>query len=526
MPGEYRGDSDRTSCAFSGALNPSLACPSCGQLTPPGELVCPHDGTAIPDPLTISSTLVRMPSVSESDPLVGQTVGEYYVEQRIGAGGMGLVYQAVQPIIGKRVAIKVLRPELAQSEEQMHRLLAEARAVNAIGHRGIIDIFAFGQLADGRHYLVMELLDGCALDEYLARRGPLPEAEAIRLLEEILGALEAAHAAGIVHRDLKPSNIFLAGESRGAPYVKLLDFGLAKVAEAPHGVTPQTRADMVVGTPEYMAPEQARGLSVGPATDLYAVGVIAYELVTGKLPFTAATPVDLLLMQVQSAPVPPTRHVPTLHRGFEAIILRLLAKSVMDRFQTAAEVRAAFVAALERPAAATPPPSVAPIRLAEPAPQRRATPWAAIGAIGALGAFALVAMLAIKLSAPPPAPLIVQVQPPVTAPVEHQNDEGPQQLVREEPPAPLQQQVAAREPLPKVKSAVAAGPNTHALLARAAKLQQGLMQAAARAGQDADPTALLLLDRAREKIRQAKDASSRQAASAFLDDWEQKYGRR
>ncbi|MGZ3461241.1 MAG: serine/threonine-protein kinase, partial [Archangium sp.] len=175
-----------------------------------------------------------------ADPLVGLKIGEYELRQRIGVGGMGLVYDGIQPLIGKRVAVKVLRPELAAAEEQVARLLAEARAVNAIRHRGIVDIFGFGQVPDGRQYIIMEYLEGVALDAYLAEKGRLPVPEALDILDEVLGALGAAHGAGVVHRDLKPSNIFLVKQPDGSRYVKLLDFGLAKMG-LPTGRTAQTR---------------------------------------------------------------------------------------------------------------------------------------------------------------------------------------------------------------------------------------------------------------------------------------------
>jgi serine/threonine-protein kinase len=211
-------------------------------------------------------------------------VGEYTVRRRIGAGGMGIVYECVHPIIGKRAAVKVLKPELAENPDLMDRLLSEARAVASIQHRSVIDIFGFGRLQDGRHYMVMEYLDGEPLDFLLHRVGRLPLAEAMDIFDAILSGLGAAHAVGVIHRDLKPSNVILVPQPDGSREVKVLDFGLAKQAR-PNEVTPQTVAGRVLGTPEYMAPEQARGLAIGPRTDLYAAGVLAYELVLGQVPF-------------------------------------------------------------------------------------------------------------------------------------------------------------------------------------------------------------------------------------------------
>ncbi|WP_225408349.1 serine/threonine-protein kinase [Stigmatella hybrida] len=350
-------------------------CETCGLEVPPGLGTCPRDGTAIAasyaahddevtqigtpsnvwgeepparggkaspfawgeEPPLRSSSPSSSPEVTVAispwgeepptrDALIGMKLGEYELRQRIGVGGMGFVYDGIQPLIGKRVAVKVLRPELAQAPEQVARLLAEARAVNAIRHRGIIDIFGFGQVPDGRQYIVMEFLDGQPLDAHLAEKGRLAPTEALSILDEVLAALGAAHGAGVVHRDLKPSNIFLVREPGNSRYVKLLDFGLAKQGQGPTARTAQTRTDMVVGTPEYMAPEQARGQAVGPMTDLYAMGVVTFEMVTGRLPFTGSSPVDLLMKHVDARPPRPSEFVPELPPALDAFILQMLTK--------------------------------------------------------------------------------------------------------------------------------------------------------------------------------------------------------
>ncbi|AKQ69335.1 hypothetical protein A176_006247 [Myxococcus hansupus] len=280
-----------------------------------------------------------LPAAPQRDPLIGLKLGEYELRSRIGVGGMGLVYEGIQPLIGKRVAVKVLRPELAHSTEQVERLLAEARAVNAIRHRGIIDIFGFGQVPDGRQYIVMEYLEGQALDAVLTEKNRLPVQEALALLDEVLAALAAAHGAGVVHRDLKPSNIFLVQQPDGSRYVKVLDFGLAKRGQGPTGRTAQTRTDMVVGTPEYMAPEQARGQEVGPMTDLYALGVVTFEIVTGRLPFVGSSPVDLLMKHVEARPPRPSEFVSDLPPALDAFILQMLTKDPETRPNSADALR-------------------------------------------------------------------------------------------------------------------------------------------------------------------------------------------
>jgi serine/threonine-protein kinase len=333
-----------------------LICETCGLSVPPDTAVCPRDGTVVLSSFHVPGGARKQPKeepkvvVRESaeapaadagvkDPLIGLRLGEYELRSRIGVGGMGLVYEGIQPLIGKRVAVKVLRPELAHSTEQVERLLAEARAVNAIRHRGIIDIFGFGQVPDGRQYIVMEYLEGQALDAVLAEKHRLPVPEALSLLDEVLAALAAAHGAGVVHRDLKPSNIFLVRQPDGSRYVKVLDFGLAKRAQTPTGRSAQTRTDMVVGTPEYMAPEQARGQEVGPMTDIYALGVVTFETVTGRLPFVGSSPVDLLMKHVEARPPRPSEFVPELPPALDAFILQMLTKDPEARPNSADALR-------------------------------------------------------------------------------------------------------------------------------------------------------------------------------------------
>ncbi|ATB41718.1 hypothetical protein CYFUS_007188 [Cystobacter fuscus] len=271
------------------------------------------------------------------DVVVGQRIGEYEVRRRIGSGGMGVVYEGEHPIIGRKVAIKLIRPDSSEGVRSRD-LIAEARATSAIRHRGIIDIFGFGTLPGLGQYLIMEYLTGRPFDEVLHDRGALPPAEAIQLILEVLGALSAAHGVGVIHRDLKPGNLFVVQESNGTEYMKVLDFGLAKQAAAPHSATPQTRASMIVGTPDYMAPEQACGQEVSPRTDLYAVGIILFEMLTGRLPFQAATPMQVAIHQVQTPPPAPSSLVEGLPPELDMLVLRLLAKKPEQRPASADEV--------------------------------------------------------------------------------------------------------------------------------------------------------------------------------------------
>ncbi len=275
------------------------------------------------------------------DPVIGTTVNGYIVRGKLGAGGMGIVYSGDHPVIGKKAAIKVLRPEIAENEEQVKRLVSEARAVNAVGHRGIVDVFGYDTLPDGRQCIVMEYLDGEPLGDMVNRnrkeKRVMPIPQVLVVLEEILSALGAAHSAGVVHRDLKPSNIFLCRQRDGMSYVKLLDFGIAKLGVL--GNTPQSRASMLVGTPSYMAPEQARGGAVTPAMDLYAVGIIAFEMLTGELPFTGESVVEVLMKHAEEPPPKPSSLLMSIPDDLDEIVVKLLSKKPEDRYQTADEVR-------------------------------------------------------------------------------------------------------------------------------------------------------------------------------------------
>ena len=213
----------------------------------------------------------------------GMEVGGYVIDGELGRGGMGVVYSAKHPLIGKRAAIKVLRPSLSNNASIVDRFIQEARAVNQIGHPNIIDIFAFDTLPDGRHYLVMDLLDGEPLRKRL-KRGPLHVREAADVVDEIASALIAAHDKGFMHRDLKPDNVFLVSRP-GRVDIKLLDFGLAKLLPWAGSRAFRTATGTQIGTPDYMSPEQlSASESVDHRTDIYALGVMACECFSGKRP--------------------------------------------------------------------------------------------------------------------------------------------------------------------------------------------------------------------------------------------------
>ncbi|MBN8466397.1 protein kinase [Corallococcus exiguus] len=248
---------------------------------------------------------------------------------------MGVVYRAAHPLIGKQVAIKVLRAELV-SPEQEQRLLVEARAVNAIQHTGIIDIFGFGSLPDGRPYVIMELLKGQPLSTVLRQQGRLDVERVIWVLDQMLAALGAAHKAGVVHRDLKPANVFLVETPDSAPSLKLVDFGIAKLLESQDG--PKTVDGSILGTPEYMAPEQVRGQAVGPATDLYAVGLMAFQMLTGTRVFQGEH-FQVMFAHVEQQPPLPSSRAAGIPPEFDTLVLHLLAKEPALRPSSAEAVR-------------------------------------------------------------------------------------------------------------------------------------------------------------------------------------------
>src|SRR5215831_1953368 len=266
----------------------------------------------------------------------GTMVGEYRVEWKLGEGGMAEVFAATHPVIGKKAAIKVISPSLGADADCVERFIVEARAANEIGHPNIVDVFAFGQLADGRRYFVMEWLQGEPLSHRIDRE-PMKIGESCAILEQICDALEAAHEKGIVHRDLKPDNVFLVPVRGRGEQVKLLDFGIAKlIGRRSTTVRWKTEPDFVMGTPEYLSPEQARGRDVDHRTDIYALGVIAYEMLTGRVPFVAASAIDVIHMQIHDAP-PRLRRSGVPH-ALDRLIRQMLSKHPNER-PTLAQVR-------------------------------------------------------------------------------------------------------------------------------------------------------------------------------------------
>ncbi len=288
------------------------------------------------DPLALSPTLGAAAGITGAPLMPGDPVGEYVVGRRLGAGAMGEVYAGTHPVIGKKVAIKVLRPELGASVEGVERFKREARAANAVEHPNVVDVFGFGRLPDGRLYLVMDLVEGQSLRRALAG-GPLPLPAALHVLGAIADALDAAHARGVVHRDLKPDNVMIG--TGAPPAVAVLDFGLAKVLTS-DDAGPQaallTGKGSWLGTPAYMAPEQWSADGAGPASDRYALGVVAFELLTGALPFQAGSLPQMMEQHFRAkVPLLAAAGAPTLSPGLDAVLARAMGKSPLERFPSA-----------------------------------------------------------------------------------------------------------------------------------------------------------------------------------------------
>jgi tRNA A-37 threonylcarbamoyl transferase component Bud32 len=271
----------------------------------------------------------------------GQTVGNYRILARIGTGGMGAVYLAEHPLIGKRVALKAIHRELSGNREVISRFFNEARAVNKIGNEHIVEIHDFGQAPGGEHFFIMEYLEGQTLAQVLERERGLRVPRALHVAAQIAAALAAAHAAGIVHRDLKPDNIMLVPRLGDPDFVKVLDFGLAKMFA--DGGAQLTAAGVVLGTPQYMSPEACESRkTLDHRTDIYALGVLLFQMVTGQLPFDGDSMGDILIKQVIHAPPAPRGLNPEIPPSVEQIILRCLAKQPDSRFPTMLALRDAL----------------------------------------------------------------------------------------------------------------------------------------------------------------------------------------
>jgi serine/threonine protein kinase len=299
-------------------------CPACGKEYSDTTTLCPVD----------AAVLER-----QDDPLLGQTLAsKYLIEKLISRGGMGSVYLGKHVLMEKTVAIKVLRPSLALDDDVVRRFSREAKAASRISHPHAVSVTDFGESENGVVFLVMEYLDGLTLKDAIRNAGPMKLDRVVEIVRQVAGALDAAHDQGVVHRDLKSDNIMLS-ETNGGEWAKVLDFGIAKIQQSESYDAEITAANLVIGTPQYMSPEQcSHSTTIDARSDVYSLGIILYEMLAGKLPFTGESPTVIMMKQVQDPPPSILESRPDLPLAVSAVIARALAKQPTDRQQSAGEL--------------------------------------------------------------------------------------------------------------------------------------------------------------------------------------------
>jgi serine/threonine protein kinase len=322
-----------------------LRCPTCGRHYPSDVQFCPVDQDALQADATVS---IDIPN----DPLIGHILDDKYrIEQQLGIGGMGTVYRARHLLIDRAVAVKVLNQRLFEDEAARARFQREAKAAGRLQHLNAVAVTDFGQTVEGYVYIVMELLEGRTLREILAKEAPLETARAVSLMLQASAAVAAAHEAGVIHRDLKPANIFVTQSADSPSVVKVLDFGIAKLAaETLDEDEPNTLTQIgaMIGTPRYMSPEQCGGLELTPAADVYSLGVILYEMLTGMVPFSGSSPLVIAVKQTSEYPRPPKEIVASIPDDLENVVLHALEKDPQERPANAAEFRSELLQLAEK----------------------------------------------------------------------------------------------------------------------------------------------------------------------------------
>tara|TARA_B100001750_G_scaffold224433_1_gene215493 strand:+ start:3778 stop:5373 length:1596 start_codon:yes stop_codon:yes gene_type:complete len=401
------------------------------------------------------------------DPMIGRVLsGLYKVDSRIGEGGMGTVYMAFHVHLERPFAVKVLSERVAANKQAVDRLLQEAKAASSIDHDNIVDVVSFDATEDGKVFLVMEMLEGTSLAD-IVERGPMRLERALPIAFQVCEALHAAHERSIVHRDLKPDNVFIVRKA-DADFVKVLDFGISKVKTAEAEQVRMTRTGQLVGTPLYMSPEQAKGeTDVDRRADIYALGVMLFEMLAGTPPFEGSNYFQLLWKHGNEAPPALTDRRPDLPPAVAAVVMRALAKSPADRFQTMAEMEAALMAAAPEigthpsrlvslpprtlPATPTATPTSTPTptptpAVAAPSP-RPAWVWGLAGAllaVAGVGAFAASGAFGSD-----PAPVTEPVTESATPPrVPEESTEAEAQSTETQPTEPTQPEPTPTEELP------------------------------------------------------------------------------
>jgi serine/threonine protein kinase len=322
-----------------------LHCPTCGQDFADEVRVCPEDGSLLQADATVNMNI-------PADPLIGRTLDEKYrLDERLGTGGMGTVYRATHLLIDRPVAIKLLNPRYVEDEAAQVRFRREARAAGRIQHTNAVTVTDFGRTTDGFVYIVMELLEGRTLRDVLAHDAPLDTARSVSMMLQTAAAVGAAHEAGVIHRDLKPANIFVVQRKDAPPYIKVLDFGIAKLAADAlddDDTNTLTQVGAMIGTPRYMSPEQCDGAKLTPASDVYSLGIILYEMLTGTTPFNGTSPIAIAIKHSQTPPRSPREFVATIPPALEEVVLHALEKRPEDRPADANAFRSELYAVAER----------------------------------------------------------------------------------------------------------------------------------------------------------------------------------
>jgi serine/threonine-protein kinase len=360
--------------------------------------------------------------------VIGATVGSYRVDREIGHGGMGVVYVAEHPLIGRKAAVKVLKPDFSRNQEVVNRFFNEARAAAKIKHPGLVDVFDFGYSADGSAYIVMEFLEGESLGSRLEREQKLPQSLILEIGRQTSAALAAAHQQGIIHRDLKPDNLFLVPDAEVGIRVKVLDFGIAKLTIDEGAVQRQTQTGVVMGTPLYMSPEQGGGAGkVDPRADIYSLGCILFDMACGRPPFMKEGMGETIAAHIYEPPPSPRSIEPSVSPGLEAVILRCLEKEPDKRPATMLALRAELegVGRADAKLQAHPPtmpslPAKASEAMDVPATKSRTPLYIVMASVLVVGGVLALTLGGGKKPAPPPPPVAVEKPapppPPIVAP--------------------------------------------------------------------------------------------------------------
>jgi len=316
-----------------------MVCTVCNKEAPEGSRFCPFCGAKL-----------RLTIKTSKDPLIGATLaGKYHILDRLGSGAMGAIYKATHLNLGKPVVLKVLHPHLLKEESHVQRFKREAKAASRLNQPNCITILDYDKTPDGWSYICMEYVEGKDLCRILHEEKKLSPERAIRIALQVVDALDEAHSKGVIHRDLKPENIMIEKLRANPDFVKVLDFGIAKIQDTSETGSGsfKTATGMVFGTPEYMSPEQIKGEELDGRSDIYSLGVVIYQMLTGILPFTGETVLEVATKHLQQPPPPLEEVAPDLPKELVQVVNKMLKKDRQERFSSAGEVREALLHCLQ-----------------------------------------------------------------------------------------------------------------------------------------------------------------------------------